>query len=127
MRLLSIATSSSTRLLALLLSPFLLLPALPAAAHHGWSSYDATQTLTIEAPLKALAWTNPHGAAAVRHKGQDWTVVLAPITRMEARGLSREMLKPGRKVTLIGYPRSDGTPEMRIERMIVSGTTYELR
>jgi len=37
------------------------------------------------------------------------------------------MLKPGQKVTLVGYARSDGTPEMRIERVVVAGKTYELR
>lgn len=105
----------------------LCLIAAPAAAHHGWSSYDATKTLTIEAPLKMVRWTNPHGAATVRHQGKDWDVVLAPVTRMEARGLTQDALKPGRKVTLIGYPRSDGTTEMRIERVIMDGKTYELR
>jgi hypothetical protein len=46
---------------------------------------------------------------------------------MEARGLSEAMLKPGRKLTLVGYPRSDGTREMRIERIVLDGKTYELR
>mgnify|MGYP003584150006 CR=1 FL=1 len=97
------------------------------AAHHGWSSYEAGKTLTIDGPLTSLRWANPHGAATIRYQGRDWDVVLAPVSRMETRGLSETMLKPGRKVTLIGYPRSDGTPEMRIERVIVAGKTYELR
>jgi hypothetical protein len=105
----------------------LLLPASLASAHHGWSSYDPAKTLTIEGRLTSLRWANPHGAATIRYQGKSWDVVLAPITRMEARGLSEAMIKPGRKVTLIGYPRSDGTPEMRIERMIVDGKSYELR
>lgn len=104
-----------------------LLPASPVESHHGWSSYDANKTLTIDAPLTSLRWGNPHGAATIRHQGKNWDVVLAPITRMEARGLSQEMLKPGRKITLVGYARSDGTPEMRIERVVVEGKTYELR
>ncbi len=98
-----------------------------AHAHHGWSSYDAQKTLTIEAPLQSLRWANPHSAARIDYQGKSWDVVLAPVTRMEARGLSEEMLKPGRKVTLVGYPRSDGTAEMRIERVILDGKTYELR
>jgi hypothetical protein len=104
-----------------------LLLAVPAQAHHGWSSYDASKTLSIEAPLTSLRWANPHGAATIQHEGKNWDVVLAPVTRMEARGLSEAMLKPGNKVTLVGYPRSDGTREMRIERVIVEGKTYELR
>lgn len=102
---------------------------LPAAvsAHHGWSSYDASKTIEHSATLKNVTWGNPHGAATVRYKGKDWHVVLAPVSRMEARGLTREMLGPKQKVTLVGYPRSDGTPEMRIERVIAGGKTVELR
>jgi len=98
-----------------------------AQAHHGWSSYDAQKTLTIDAPLTSLRWANPHSAATINYEGKSWDVVLAPVTRMEARGLSEAMLKPGNKLTLVGYPRSDGTREMRIERVVLDGKTYELR
>ncbi|MBB4630974.1 DUF6152 family protein [Sphingosinicella soli] len=105
------------------------LAGIPAAAlaHHGWSSYDAEKTLEITAPLSAVSWSNPHGTAKVMHGKQSWDVVLAPVARMEARGLTREMLAPGKSVTLVGYPRRDGAPEMRIERVIAEGKTVELR
>lgn len=98
-----------------------------AAAHHGWSSYDATQVLTVKAPLKALNWGNPHGTAKVDWQKAEWDVVLAPVSRMEARGLSQDMLSKWQVVTLVGYPRTDGSKEMRIERVIVDGKTVELR
>ncbi|MFS0737075.1 DUF6152 family protein [Sphingomonas sp. 1P06PA] len=98
-----------------------------AAAHHGWSSYDAAKTITVTAPLADVAWANPHGSATVTYQKKKWAVVLAPVARMEARGLTKAMLAPGKPVTLIGYPRSDGTAEMRIERVIAGGKTVELR
>jgi hypothetical protein len=101
--------------------------ATPAAAHHGWSSYDAKQVLTVKAPLTGVTWGNPHGTAKVRHAGAEWDVVLAPTTRMEARGLTQEMVNRGQTVTLVGYPKADGTREMRIERVIVGDKTVELR
>lgn len=103
--------------------------ALPAAAfaHHGWSSYDATKTLRVTAPLSAVTWGNPHGTAKVAWQGKTWDVILAPTTRMEARGLTQAMLGPKSKVTLVGYPRKDGAAEMRIERVIVGKKTVELR
>ena len=108
--------------------PFALIAlAAPASAHHGWSSYDATKVLTVKAPLTAVSWGNPHGTAKVRWQGRNWDVVLAPTARMEARGLTQAMLGPGQTVTLVGYPRSDGTTEMRIERVIVGNKTVELR
>jgi hypothetical protein len=98
-----------------------------AFAHHGWSSYDAGKTIEHTGTLSDVSWGNPHGSATVRYKGKQWQVVLAPVARMEARGLTREMLGPKRRVTLVGYPRTDGTPEMRIERVIAGGKTVELR
>lgn len=98
-----------------------------AYAHHGWSSYDAEKTLTVTGPLTQIGWGNPHGSAKIVWQKKSWDVVLAPVSRMEARGLTREMLPQGKSVTLVGYPRSDGTPEMRIERITVDGKAIELR
>lgn len=103
-----------------------LLPA-AALAHHGWSSYDDKQVLKFETSLESLRWASPHGSATTRFRGATWDVILAPVTRMEARGLTREMVAPGRKIVLEGYPRRDGTKEIRIERVTAGGKTVELR
>ena len=102
---------------------------IPAAAlaHHGWSSYDATKATRLTGPFKTIAWGNPHGSATMTWQGRTWDVILAPVSRMEARGLTRAMVAPGARVTITGYPRSDGTPEMRIERIVADGRTVELR
>ena len=109
------------------LAGLLLLAPTAAAAHHGWSSYDARQTVRITGPLTDVQWVNPHGSAKVAYQGKTWDVILAPLLRMESRGLAREMISAGQVVTLEGYPRLDGTAEMRIERVIVDGRTVELR
>lgn len=103
--------------------------ALPAAAyaHHGWSSYDANKTLTVTGKFKTVSWANPHGQATMNWKGKEWRVILAPTSRMEARGLTKAMITPGKQVKLVGYPRLDGTAEMRIERITAGGKTVELR
>jgi hypothetical protein len=103
--------------------------ALPAAAlaHHGWSSYDAEKTITHTAVLTDVKWGNPHGTARVEYRGRVWDVILAPVARMEQRGLTQSMVGPKSRVTLVGYPRRDGMPEMRIERVIVGDKTVELR
>ena len=101
--------------------------AVPVAAHHGWSSYDAARTIRVTAPLKDVTWGNPHGTARVVWQRKTWDVILAPVSRMEARGLDLTMLTSRRPVTLIGYPRRDGQREMRIETVIADGKTVELR
>lgn len=104
----------------------LVLPA-AALAHHGWSFYESDKLIRHTAPLTDVVWGNPHGSAKVSYQGRTWDVVLAPVLRMQNRGLTREMLAPGKPVTLEGYPRSDGAAEMRIERITVDGKTVELR
>ena len=101
--------------------------AAPVAAHHGWSSYEETKPITVAGTFKKVSWGNPHATATMAWRGKDWAIVLAPVSRMEARGLTEAMIAPGRKVTVTGYARRDGTAEMRIERIAAGGKTVELR
>ena len=105
----------------------LALAPLAAQAHHGWGSYDASTPLTIEAPVETILWQNPHGEMTLQHEGQMWHVTLAPPSRMQMRGLSAQMLQPGTAVSAKGYPSRTNPNEMRAERLIVGGETYELR
>ncbi|MDR5740504.1 MULTISPECIES: DUF6152 family protein [unclassified Caballeronia] len=98
-----------------------------ASAHHGWSSYDVSKTLKIQAPLLDVQYRNPHVEAAVDYQGARWHVVLAPVSRMESRGLPMDALSAGKVVSIEGYPRSDGTHELRAERITVDDKTVELR
>ena len=52
----------------------LALAALPAAAHHGWSSYDETKPVTLTASVPELSWGNPPGSAKMRWKGKVWVI-----------------------------------------------------
>jgi len=53
--------------------------------------------------------------------------VLGNTQRMTSRGLTPAMLASGVEATVEGYPRADGTPTMRIERITLAGVTVELR
>ncbi len=101
--------------------------AAPALAHHGWSSYDADKTLKLEVPLAEVRYRNPHAEVEIDRDGKRWVVVLAPIGRMESRGMPKDGLANGKVVTIEGYPRKDGTPEIRAERITVDGKVVELR
>lgn len=99
----------------------------PTLAHHGWGSYDTSKPLNLTGPVETLQWANPHALITIRHDGEVWTVVLAPISRMAARGLTQEMLKAGARVTVHGYPSTRAAQEMRAERITVGEQTFELR
>ena len=98
-----------------------------AFAHHGWSSYDSENQIRLQGSFTSVSWTNPHGTATMNWRGQSWDVVLAPISRMEARGLTEAMIAPGQRIRIVGYPRRDGTREVRLERVMVGDRTVELR
>ena len=102
-------------------------PASVAYAHHGWSSYDETRPITLNGRLRDVAWGNPHGTARMTWRGRAWDVVLAPVARMEARGLTQTMIARGQRVRITGYARKDGTREMRLERLRVGDRTIEFR
>ncbi|QAY78742.1 DUF6152 family protein [Sphingosinicella sp. BN140058] len=113
--------------IAFAVATLLSVTAVVASAHHGWSSYDETKPITLTGSLKDVSWSNPHGTARMRWQGQDWDVVLAPVARMESRGLSNAMLSGGKKVTITGYARRDGIRELRLERIRVGDRMVELR
>lgn len=98
-----------------------------AVAHHGWGSYDAAKLLTMTSGVVSLRWQNPHVHADVTHDGATWEAVLAPPFRMEARGLTPDMLKVGARVTVEGYSSTRVEREMRAERITVNGRVFELR
>jgi len=98
-----------------------------AFAHQGWGSYDASKGFTISAPVETLSWADPHAHIMLKYEGATWEATLAPLSRMQARGLSEEMLKPGTPVVVLGYPSTRNQHEMRAERITVAGKTVELR
>lgn len=97
------------------------------AAHHGWSSYDQTRPLTVDGTIKTSRWANPHGTVTLATDEKTWDVVLAPTSRMEARGLTKEMIAPDARVRVVGYQHKEHADEMRAERIIVGDKTVELR
>jgi hypothetical protein len=96
-------------------------------AHHGWSGYDSSQTLTLTGTIAQSGYEHPHGFVRLETPGKTWLVVLAPPSRMERRGLPAADLKPGATVTVVGYPNRTDPGEMRAERVSVNGKTVELR
>lgn len=98
-----------------------------APLHHGWSSYDQTKTLNFTGKIVKTGYESPHGMIELQVEKKKWTVVLAPPSRMESRGLTEDMLKVGTTATVVGYPHLKVKDEMRAERITIGGKTTELR
>jgi hypothetical protein len=110
----------------LLITAVLAFPA-AALAHHGWSEYDGSKTLKLSGKILESGYEHPHGYVKLDSGGKIWQVVLAPPSRMEFRGLSKESLKPGGSVTVEGYQNRGKPEELRAERITADGKTVELR
>ncbi len=77
-----------TAVIALALFPVL------ALAHHGWSEYDSTKLLKLSGQIVESGYEHPHGFIRLDTPGKTWLCLLAPPSRMEARGLAKDLLQP---------------------------------
>lgn len=98
-----------------------------AAAHHGWGSYDAGKTIVLEGPVLKSSYEFPHGEVVIELNGVQWTATLAPPTRMQSRGLTREDIAVGKRIKAEGYPSTARQNEMRAERVTVGSRVIEMR
>lgn len=101
-----------------------------ALVHHGWSEYDSARTLNLTGTVETIRQGNPHVLIGLRTEGPSgkvWEAVLAPPSRMEARGFPQDSLRTGMTARVVGYPHKTNGSEMRAERIIVRNDTTELR
>lgn len=96
-------------------------------AHHGWGSYDASKPITVVGPIETIKYENPHALITVKAADKVWTVTLAPVSRMQSRGATSDLVAVGKTVSAYGYASTVEKDEMRAERITVDGKTVELR
>ena len=101
--------------------------AVSVLAHHGWGSYDASKPITVTGPIETSKYENPHAMITVKAADKVWTVTLAPVSRMQSRGASRDFVGVGKTISAYGYPSTVEQDEMRAERITVDGKTVEMR
>lgn len=95
--------------------------------HHGWANYNQDKALDYTGLVKEITYENPHGMLKLQHENRVWTVVLAPPSRMTARGLTKDMIQPNDTVRVVGYPHKKVKEEMRAERIYAEAKKVELR
>jgi hypothetical protein len=97
------------------------------AAHHGWTGYEGSKETTLTGTIKVFSYENPHASVDLDVNGKVWKVILAPPTRMQSRGLQRDMLKVGTRATVLGYVHKNVPTELRAERITIADKITELR
>lgn len=102
---------------------------LPASAHHGWSGQENDKVTVLEGPIQAVRFRNPHGEIEITGADrQRWLITLAPIQRMESRGLQEASLKVGQVVRVEGHRNLEMTRrELKANNITIAGQKTELR
>jgi hypothetical protein len=92
------------------------------SAHHSRAGYDNKKTVTLKGVVKEVAWRNPHvyvifGVKDDKGTVVQWTGELSSVSTMLAAGMSKDTLKAGDEIVVVGAPAEAGTPQSLIAKL----------
>lgn len=109
----------------LVLSLSLLSTAVPLLAHHGTGvAYQQDKSITLQGVVTDWIWANPHCAilfdvADEQGNVVHWGAELGNPHQLSSAGFSREVMKPGDKITIFGHPSRNGAPRLQFDHVIL--------
>lgn len=105
-----------------------------ASAHHSMSMYDRGHDTTFKAAtITQFEWVNPHAQITFtvndeRGNAVKWVAEGPGPNRLANHGWTKDSLKPGDQVMIIGNVNKDGSSTMRFEKIVLAdGQTLEAR
>lgn len=115
----------SGRLKMLVLIACFVLGSSVAFAHHGTANYDTTKSVTVKGVVASFQFVNPHVMIIVAAKDDkgivlNWQGGLTSPNHLERNGWTKDTVKPGEVITLVGFPAKSGAPEIWIQKVIRS-------
>jgi Family of unknown function (DUF6152) len=95
----------------------------PIAAHHGSANYDMTKATSVKGVVKRFDFVNPHSAVYVEVKDdqgntEQWLIECDSPNNLSRAGWTRESLKPGDAVTVVGNRLKNGSKVMRLQKIV---------
>lgn len=112
--------------LALLAIAAALFLAHSALAHHGWG-WATDEEFELTGKITGVRLGNPHGEVTLDVSGVQWIVEVGQPWRNKRAGLTDELLRPGRLITVHGHRSAKESERlMKAERVVIDGKSYNL-
>jgi uncharacterized protein DUF6152 len=94
-----------------------------ASAHHGSSNYDLSKSVSLKGTITQFEFMNPHSAIHLEAKddkgnAEQWLIEADSPNNLARAGWTRDSLKPGDRVTIVGNRLKDGSKVMRLQKII---------
>jgi hypothetical protein len=107
----------------LALSLILFIASAQASAHHGSSNYDMSKPTSVKGTIAKFEFINPHSAIHLEAKddkgnAEEWIIEADSPNNLGRAGWTRDSLKPGDQVTIVGNRLKDGSKVMRLQKII---------
>ena len=89
--------------------------ALPAWAHHSHGNYNMEVLTSLKGTVKEVHWMNPHSfiylevADAKGGEPAIWSLESQSITQLARKGVSKDLVKPGDKISVRCHTLRDGS------------------
>ena len=98
----------------------------PLLAHHGTGvAYEPDKWVTLKGTVTEWIWSNPHCGIlfdVTDDQGNvvHWGAELGNPHQLSAAGFSKDVMKPGDKVTVTGHPSRSGAPRIEFNHVVLS-------
>ena len=97
---------------------------LMAVAHHSFAMFDMAKSVTFNGKVKEVQWTNPHVwleleiTVACKTSGMSFEGAAIPV--LKRVGWTKDTVKAGDVVTVVGHPYKDGRPGGSIDHLVLA-------
>jgi len=97
----------------------------PVFAHHGTAAYETAKLTTVKGTATEFKFINPHVEITVEVKDdkgkiEQWLGEANSPNVLSRHGWSKEMIKPGDQITVIGYRAKNGSYTLRLQKVVLS-------
>ena len=98
----------------------------PLRAHHGEANYDTEKTASIKGTVTDFQFVNPHVQISLDVKNDKGDIehwvgeARSPAMLSRYGGWDKNTIKVGDVITFYGHRTKNGTPFMRLEKIVLS-------